>query len=199
MCTSCEDLLLRNVKLHFIVSGEIIIPSQFEANTTVRHVRNFLVLRSDHFVFTIFTSGYVNLTGVRDFEDIPNGLRVFNDIFKLAVLLNDVVVDNTTFTSTLRSRSENNSRHTNLFKVLKRVNELRDAENKLVNLRITLQPHHFPGAVLRRDGKPTVIIFASRKIVIVGARTREDAVDSQRFICALTNPDPNWSSFYPCK
>jgi hypothetical protein len=57
------------------------------------------------------------------------------------------------------------------------------------DIHLTLRPYFFPGAVIRFSGPTapaaTAILFATRKYIIVGARSWSDILESQRKLCQI--------------
>jgi hypothetical protein len=67
--------------------------------------RNFIILRGRErsWVYTLFLkSGYVNVSGVRNFGLIPDAVQLFNQVFDTQAVWEHAVVDNSTSSGILR-------------------------------------------------------------------------------------------------
>jgi transcription initiation factor TFIID TATA-box-binding protein len=53
--------------------------------------------------------------------------------------------------------------------------------------KFTLEPEQFPGAIYRSPHGPTCLIFASGKIVMAGAKTEQQAIDTEKSLLNLLN------------
>ncbi|MCG8669261.1 MAG: hypothetical protein MI867_07585 [Pseudomonadales bacterium] len=71
---------------------------------------------------------------------------------------------------------------------LVRLKQLIDSEGDPQQVRLSLRPHFFPGAVLRRrQQNGSVILFNTAKYVVVGAKNRRQVEDAHKFACAITS------------
>lgn len=175
-----------------------------EQSINITVCRNFIIIKLSpraadthlrKFVYTVFPgSGHINVSGVKDFAHIQSALDVFNQIFKTGATLADIKVDNSTSSGRLLCHcddtcSSSNSRRLNLY-LLKRFVDS-DPASQAAGFYLSLRPHFFPGAVLRRRGqaakkRASVILFANCKFVIVGAKSPEHIRETHRAVCALT-------------
>ena len=176
-----------NVKCRFPLQSTIVIyPS---ARCRVTRTKNLIVLRAFHYAFTIFAKNNsdresvifeaksVNVTGIRNFGDIKQAVRVFNFITRQCIHAKEAIIDCTT-----ASGSTKNAIPLNLSLIKYRL----DQENK--NFRVSFDPHFFPGAVLRQKGFGTVLLFASGKYVIVGAKSQKNIEDTHTATCRILEP-----------
>lgn len=185
-----------NIKFRFSLVGEKINLPLARSETEllkdervgVKHVNNFVVIRDGRIVFTIFhKSGHVNVSGVRDFSKIEEALAIFNRLFKTAVSREKITVDNSTssgslFTPLIASSEKIVAvQRLNLKELKNRVESVGGEESTL-----HLRPHFFPGAVFRRKGKSTLIVFTTGKFIIVGAKNRLQIREAHRALCAIT-------------
>lgn len=175
---------LSNEKIHLPLARDdtLLLASD---STSVKHVNNFVIIRVSKIVFTIFhKSGHVNVSGVRDFSKIEEALRIFNDLFKTEVTEKKIIIDNTTSSGSLFDSSTSEAAYSKRIDLreLKRRVDLLGSED----ISLSLRPHFFPGAVFRRRGKGTLIIFATGKFIIVGAKNRLQVREAHRALCAIT-------------
>ena len=174
-----RDLTTSNVKFHFHIraqreESELWHPEKSAASDVIsrRDHRNFSVYRVKRLVFTIFQGRhYVNVTGVKNFELISEAVNTFNLFFREKVLLSDITIDNSTSSGSLGKRV--NLVATRCFL---------DSEKNSTGYRLSLRPHYFPGGVLRKKGHNTVIIFATGKYIIVGAKSPETVFVTQHLL-----------------
>lgn len=148
-------------------------------------------ITSKAIVFTIFpNSGHVNVCGVRDFDVVRNVLVLFNRIFKTTLELNSVTIDNSTSSGKLLCHAlGKNTKRLNLAGLKRFIQQ--DSECIERGLQLSLRPHFFPGGVLRQGkGKCSILLFATCKYVIVGAKTQSEITRAHRLTCALTR---RWS------
>ena len=165
-------------------------------SATVKFCRNFLVLRPEcnKFVFTIFPrSGHVNVSGVKDFSLIPTVLDYFNTVFRTCVSLHKVVIDNSTASGYLQPTLTKlpqldflNLRQLQQYLVHSKAGiNLLDGQSKL-KCHLSLRPHYFPGGVFKSDKSTcTVILFTSKKYIIVGAKCEREICETQKSLCAI--------------
>ena len=166
-------------------------------SATVCFCRNFLVLRPDSnkFVFTIFhKSGHVNVSGVKDFTVIPEVLSYFNSVFKVHITPTQVVVDNSTASGYIQSTQSPLSQpdFLNLHQLhqyisqAKRGTDLSCEHSSGKRCYLSLRPHYFPGGVFKIEKSTcTVILFTTKKYIIVGAKCEKEIHETQRLLCAI--------------
>jgi len=171
--TPLEPPKTYNVKCRFRIQEKLSIPEELEPFVTTHS--NFVVLRLLHFVITSFYKAKsVNVTGVRNFDDLEKARQAFNDFIKpkIKVEKEDVIVDCST-----SSGRTNQKVHIDLPKIQADI----DGEK----IGVSYNPHYFPGAVIRRKKKGTVILFRTGSYIILGSKSAEEVHDSFRSICKL--------------
>ena len=176
METSYQRPEVCNIKFHFRIEITPEFLSQLESIKGVRH-NNFIVIREKKLVFTVFhKNGHINITGVRDFTKIELSLKVFNTRFKTNIALKDTQIDNSTSSGYFKERNIN---------LVGLKNFIKDSPYYRDNTCFSLRPQFFPGAVLRRKGRSTVIFFKTGKYIIIGAKNRQDIEQTWRAMRAL--------------
>lgn len=161
-----------NIKAHFKLKHET-KPFEFESTLppALRHhaVRkgNFTIYRDHEYkkvVFTLFHfSRHVNLTGVRSYTALEEAVKRFGELVNEIIPPANVVIDN----STASGRIWTDGRAYLDISLLKDI--LRRDEKSSSTL--SIRSDFFPGAVLRRKGFSSVIIFSSGKFIIVGGKS----------------------------
>ena len=184
MAASFTRPVIHNVKFHFklksIISEETL--QNISQSKSSRWGNYFTVRLSQHskIVYSIFPAAkFVNITGVGTFECIPQVLAEFNSIFKTCVRNEDVTVDNSTAAG---SFCQPGGIRLNLLCIKQFLDR---APSAFTSSRITLYPRFFPAAVLRTRYEPTVLLFASGKYTIVGAKSPEQIQTSYRKLCVI--------------
>lgn len=128
-------------------------------------------------VFVIFPkSGHVNVSGIRGFDRVGHALTAFNSVFKTNIGPERVTVSNSTSSGRLKTRLD--------IVRLRRFVET-DPDCKRDNITLGLRPHSFPGALLRRKGSASAILFANGKYTIIGAKSREEVTSCLCTVNAL--------------
>jgi len=123
--------------------------------------------------FVIFPKkGFVNVSGIPSFSYIRQSLVFVNLTFQTQLNVSDIIIDNSTAHGNL-----NFPRYFDLWNIFPAVRGNSD-------IQLTLQPHYFPGAVIRSTF-PTCIVFHSGKFIIVGAKNRQQIAKSYRQLCAI--------------
>lgn len=168
---------VKNVKVHFKTHKNLIIPKKTQA-LCITH-SNFITLRSTPYVFVIFAkSGHVNVSGIRNFEDIKNIIPKIKDQLCVDVQESDIVIDNSTASGQISNIN------LNFHKLQKQA----IANNVLVILR----PHFFPSALIRQKKtseriiKGTIILFQNGKFIIVGCKSYSAIEETFKQLCVLT-------------
>ena len=160
--------VLSNVKARFRVSTVLTIKN---------HQRNFEVHILNHYKFIVFHgSAIVNVTGIRQFEDIDHAVKTFCQHFHCIAVPQSVVVDNSTATGHLPSLN-----HHALIRLAKKTC------SKKKHYTISCRTHYFPCVLIRLQETPqhsslTLSLFASGKFNILAAKTEQDLVAAQAFI-----------------
>lgn len=161
-------LKTHNVKLHFKTEKSV-----FKSRKSLKRTyKNFCVEKISHFVFTIFTSGHVNATGIKSFDEVNEAVSCFCEKFDVCYkdCVKSLKIDNSTSSAYISSPE----------KIY-----LPDLTKHLEEGTLSLRPEFFPGAVLRRDKKCTVVIFSTGRFIIIGAKSKEEAQDANNAICLL--------------
>ena len=183
-----------NVKFHFKLSDKnlaqkIVLDERANENqqSQTRH-KNFCIKRIEKNVFTIFSSGHVNVTGVRSFDDVRKTIDIFTSQFN-TVEKNSIVIDNSTTVASYfgtKSKEKNSAQHSEkrinisaLTSIIK--NDLSNEDN----ITLSLRPHFFPGAVIRRKNKCTIIVFTTGRFIIIGAKSTDEVIEAYDTVCAI--------------
>lgn len=136
-----------------------------------RH-HNFTVVHHGY-SYTIFQTGFVNITGVMAQCEINLATEIFYDLFNvnLSDCCGAATVDNIT-------ASGNFNKKLNLHSIAKYISSSEEVSSILTPTNCVpkkrvfkFNPDYFPGAVLRHFGIGSIIIFASGNFTIVGAKT----------------------------
>ena len=153
--------------------------SQSQPEVTIKKCGNFYIIRDQKVkkrVYTLFKSGHVNITGIQNFENIKDALDRFSLLFGETVNSSQVKINNSTASGHLNTKEKS-------FISLKRFKDLIDRQpDGTFNFR----PHLFPGAIFRRPGRSTIIIFPSGKYIIVGGKDKIQVREAHRTICGIT-------------
>ena len=166
-----SDISLSNVKARFRVAKKQIISKKHPH-------RNFEVRVLDSYKFIVFhKSAIVNVTGIRQFEDIDCAVATFCYHFQCTFVPQSIVVDNSTATGHLPSLD----RHS-LVSLAKKT-----CSKKQHYYTISCRTHYFPCVLIRLQETPqhsalTLSLFASGKFNILAAKTEQDLVAAQVFI-----------------
>lgn len=160
-----------NVKFHFKVDKKECL--EYCLRKKLKN-RNFDIHRIGKKVFTVFTSGHVNVTGVKSFDRVNESVLAFTSEFGLSFqnCCETIVIDNSTSSACVLLC--NNERI-----------DLSSLKGKVENSTLSLRPHFFPGAVLRRKNKCTIIVFTTGRFIIIGAKSQEAVCEAYRTICAI--------------
>lgn len=196
MTCCCVAPKTSNVKFHFKTIFKF-CKSDLSSIANSKHIhsikvcRNFIVLRvhPSSIVFTLFyASTHVNVSGVKDFCLIPLALQLFNTIFNCDITCSDIVVDNSTSSGLLECYTrQTHARHRRRLNPLI-VKTFLETNSHGSDCYVSLHPHFFPGAVLRnitKQSSGTVILFATAKYIIVGAKSRADVLHIKEALCAI--------------
>lgn len=205
----CCYAAVHNIKFHFVISSLASLSSQdvqdlFSDSRSFKEIklyRNFIVLRSatTKLVFTIFPkSGHINASGVRKFHLLQEALDNFNNEFSFRVSLEQCVIDNSTSSGRLcaacssylcfssntlqQQQQQHNKRKISLYKLKDKVEQQQGRGEELC---FSLRPHFFPGGVLRRKDKCTIITFSSGNFIVIGAKSLEEIREAVQTLCAI--------------
>ena len=166
---------VKNVKVHFKTHKNLIIPKKTQPLCTTHS--NFITLRSTPYVFVIFAkSGHVNVSGIRNFEDIKNIIPTVKDQLCVDVQASDIVIDNSTASGQISKINFHDlQKHASTHNVL-----------------VILRPHFFPSALIRQKKtsqnivKGTIILFQNGKFIIVGCKSYSAIEETFHQLCVLT-------------
>ena len=128
----------------------------------------------------MFITGHVNITGIKTFEEVKDATIRFTQLTGKEVNQDNIKVNNSTASGNLLSNSSNK------FLSLKKVKNIIEKNQEELNGTFNFRPHHFPGAVFRRNGKLTIIIFPSGRYIIVGGKNKLQIREAHRTICRIT-------------
>ena len=212
-----------NVKFHFKLSDQRWAEDQVhhhqQLDDDVRRRKNFCVKRINGLVFTIFSSGHVNATGIKSFDNVTLAIREFYTHFNLQLTERQpFVIDNSTSIASffpLREggggdgggggggrRRGGEERRINISAlsapIIKAAAASVNSGNKGSRCRgdnggptgvedkitLSLRPYFFPGAVIRRENKCSIVLFATGKFIIIGAKSRAEIDHAYDTICA---------------
>ncbi len=168
-----------NIKFRINLQCKIVSPPL----TNIKIYHNFEVIRLPSFTLIIFNEkGRVNITGVKNFKKINKCLQLFNHIFSQYITADSIVIDNSTSSGNILFSNFNvkNKTRINLVKLKFFCNKKFGSDVK-----ISLHPDFFPGAVIRRKSNSTVVLFTTGKYIIVGAKSEEEIEKSFNSLCAI--------------
>lgn len=175
VCSSfIQNFSIKNIKAHFTLPNSELLLLQLVNRSSSRIgiiLHNFFVFRKDSFVYIIFPSpGHINVSGIKKETELNLAKEVFCDEigYKSEISNSSLIIDNITAVCSICS-----THPINLPK-LKEVVERRANEKEAVSLRT----YTFPAAVWRRGQKPTIQIFSTGKVVIVGGKSRREIEES---------------------
>lgn len=158
--------IIKNIKCHFKIP-EWEMPQinrlfrrcgYFNGGTFcgIKLVNNFAVLRN-RYVYTIFRNGSVNVTKIGCECDVQAALTHFEELLQICANANDVIIiDNV-------QASGNLFTHIVLLK-------FKDFLRRHTRLPVAYNPEHFPGMNIKFLKWGTILLFASGKYSIVGAK-----------------------------
>ena len=177
---------VNNVKVHLKLpdnSSRKLLYDKLNETNAVRH-NNYYIVREEKAktVYSIFPkSGFVNITGVRNFDEVENALAAFNKKFKQNIPLDQLKIDNSTASARITDAKSSNDVQINL----EHVKYLIDNETSFSILKATLSPANFPGIVIRSKTSPTCLIFTSGRFNVVGAKGKQDLSNTYQWLCAI--------------
>lgn len=133
---------------------------------STKHLHNFVVFKKDKLTFSLFTkSAHVNSSGTSSFEGVDATLAEANALFGVEIPSSDVKVSSSTWSGRFA--------HT-----LLSIPATKCAlEEKRPLIRVSLRSALFPGAVIREDHSPTLILFRNGKYIVVGAKSGRQVFD----------------------
>ena len=127
-------------------------------NTVSKYCSSFFVLRWNKFVYCVYYSGHINITGIETENNIAKSINHIVNVCNISET-HSFKIDNITYSNTLKR---------NIFDTYVSFEEF-VSEIDVFDFIISVQysPQKFPGAFLRTE-KGTIIIFSSNKYTIVG-------------------------------
>jgi TATA-box binding protein (TBP) (component of TFIID and TFIIIB) len=164
---------INNLKAHVRVKKDCIdrIRNALKLSVTKwkkkKEFHNFLVVK-DKYTYIIFPKSkedycYINITGIKSFEDIENVIPELCDAFHLNQnqVVGEVVIDNV-------SANGDFGRKLNLPQIQEVIN--RESEKDGNTFSASFDRNYFPGAFCKTLTIGTILIFPSGKYVIVGSK-----------------------------
>lgn len=168
---------INNVNISFKISTDK-LSNIFDSDFPLQSHNNIHIIRDPEIkkrVYTVFRSGHINITGLPTFRDISDGLSRFNTLFNQTVAVKDITVNN----STASGRLYNDTKFLNFQKIKEEIKKHSSCDNKMT---FNFRPHYFPGAILRRKNKSTIILFCNGKYNIIGSKDRLSVREAHRFL-----------------
>ena len=189
-----EKYKIFNVKFHFSIKKYLknrVIKETDILKFKTKFWGNYHTVKTENkVVFSYFSlSGKVNVTGVKNFSQIPEILRKFNNVFGVKIRIKDVKIDCTTASGNyFEDKSQLEKRESTQFIDLPEIKQY--IENNLLlskKLLITLYPRYFPSCVIRFKVEPfpTILLFSSGKFNIVGGKTNEKIKHSAELLFSV--------------
>jgi TATA-box binding protein (TBP) (component of TFIID and TFIIIB) len=127
-----------------------------------RH-HNFIVFRNDFVFIIFFSSGTVNITGIKGFSHITSALQTFCTVFNIKRRhLQDLTVDNV-------SANGQFSQLLDLAQLKQVINEREEKGDKLISS-VSYNTNYFPAAFCKTFSIGTILVFNSGRFNIVGAK-----------------------------
>ena len=164
---SCK---INNIKVSCTLSGpnifEVLKKISSTQNSVTKQRSNFFVLRCK-FVYIIFYTGHVNITGARDFDQVETAkCELIRIISNSLISINKTVIDNICLSGSLNTS----------FDLITFADYLRSIDRDFC-----FNPRRFPGlsvtSIERESG--TFLIFASGKFVLVGVKNESEIKQSK--------------------
>lgn len=191
--------VVKNLKIHYSATSGTLL--QIPPLTTYKRYHNFEVfnywwniqaasdqsqedketsVKQKKISFSYFrSSGTVNVSGIPNFNSLPQVITLCNYLLNESLTLQDLVIDNSTSVGDLKEWFpiilNTSLRHPIHLRRLKNfvdgtVKQSSDLRSDYLSL--SLRPHFFPGAVLRLTAfNGCLIVFSTGKFIIVGAKT----------------------------
>lgn len=140
--------------------------------------QSFFVLRPDEFVYCIYYSGHINVTGLKRLDDVRKSCLFLRRELSLNILEGSAKIDNITSATEVQSDQ--------YFNLTRFVSQLAASafystacsRCKIVGLCYNKQV--FPGAFIRTD-IGTILFFNTNKVVCVGTKTLRNTATLQLF------------------
>jgi TATA-box binding protein (TBP) (component of TFIID and TFIIIB) len=159
------SLLINNIKFGFTIKPPNSYLPRLDYLSeffTVKRSGNITTLRTEDFVYIIFSSGNINATGVRSINQVEECLDFFLTIFSIPLPLKCVNI-----------RIDNISASMSLGRPLHVGIEVLSQLVQRHSGRISFNQGSFPGITINLQ-KGTIILFTSGKINVVGVKKESD-------------------------
>jgi len=170
---------INNLKVHIVLteSGTRKLKLGLFAEGREQKYSNFAVVRSKH-TYIVFTSGFVNITGIRSFTERPTVIPLFCQEFGVTTddIASDIVIDNI-------SAAGNFQRRVDLKRLQRIVNKRKTQHSTFFS--VHFDRNFFPGAFCKTRGLGTLTLFPSGKYVVVGSKCLEHVEKIFQQMCVL--------------
>lgn len=141
--------------------------------------QSFFVLRPDEFVYCIYYTGHINVTGLKHLEDVRKSCLFLRCELSLEIVDGSIKIDN--ITSCTRLRSNHYFNLTRFMTELAATSKCEsDSSRECRILGLCYNKQIFPGAFVRTD-IGTILFFNTNKVVCVGTRTLRSTAVLQLF------------------
>lgn len=177
-----SSYVIHNVKAHWKWTNKnnnnkFVMPPH-----AVQH-SNFFTVRYNQYVYSVFDkSSHINVSGIRNFDDIKGAVMMFNAQFSADINVNNISVDNCTASGKLEK---------NHIVCVQKI--LAEREKHSVHVRI--RSRIFPSIIIRQakrrqlqgeEKRGTIILFSNKKFIIVGCNSLSSVQKTFQTLCALT-------------
>ena len=166
---TCE---ISNLKCHVDFQKEISPPPHSKQRF------NFFLTKVSGFSFVIFNKrGFVNISGVKNFNTLHHLRKVLQETFNTPVKIENIIIDNITASGKLCW--SNRYKFQNL--------------TKLNDISLSLNPQSFPAAIIRPKRHTyikkigTIILFSNGKYIIVGCKSEENLIETWKKLISIKN------------
>jgi len=170
---------INNLKVHLVLteSGNEKLKTLLPFKCNSKQYSNFGVVKDRH-TYIIFSNGFVNITGVKDFTELTEVIPRFCQLFELtrSEIASDVIVDNI-------SAAGNFQRRVDLTQLQRIVNQRKTQHSTFFS--VHFDRNFFPGAFCKTRGLGTLTLFPSGKYVVVGSKCLEHVEKIFQQMCVL--------------
>ena len=137
------------------------------ADKAKKRRNTFIVIRIEPFVITCFNSGYINVTGVKDFDSIQDPTHKISNLLEVSVnCLSAPVID------TISSRWNKEKHYLHNLPLVK-IRESAKKEEKEKYISSWHRREQFP-ALFVKTKFGTLLWFVTPSVVAVGSKTKKD-------------------------
>lgn len=168
-------LRVNNIKFGFRIEPQLLLNrlDLLEDLFEIRKRGNIITLRTEDYIYNIFTSGHINATGVRSLDLVEDCLDFFLTLFSINSRRSQISI-----------RIDNISASTSLSRPLSAdVAELTRTANAH-SARISFNQASFPGITLN-FGFGSLIAFRTGKINVVGVKTEKNMLKFESIIAEI--------------